>query len=230
MADKPFPTNEADLNLLLQTFKAKLPLHATALGLTPAEVTTESEDADNFNYVITMAPQVMDAKDAYFAFKDLLIDGEISTVQPPMPTFPTVTTPQHPFPGIKKRTRMLIKRIKASPGYTTQIGEDLGLIENDQQGFNPNELFAELKLRAMSDSRVEITFSKQGQDAMQVTFRRKGDTAWTAAGTYTSSPAVHTAPPTVPGDPESREYRGILVKKNDPIGNMSPSYNIVTTP
>ena len=230
MADKPFPTNEADLNLLLQTFKAKLPLHATALGLTPAEVTTESEDAENFNYVITMAPQVMDAKDAYFAFKDLLIDGEISTVQPPMPTFPTVTTPQHPFPGIKKRTRMLIKRIKASPGYTTQIGEDLGLIENDQQSLNPNELFAELKLRAMSDSRVEITFSKQGQDAMQVTFRRKGDTAWTAAGTYTSSPAVHTAPPTVPGDPESREYRGILVKKNEPIGNMSPSYNIVTTP
>jgi len=79
MADKPFPTTEADLNLLLQTLKAKLPLHSAALGLTPAEITAESEDAENFNYLITMAPQVMDAKAAYFAFKDLLRDGDISS-------------------------------------------------------------------------------------------------------------------------------------------------------
>ncbi len=230
MADKSFPTSESDINLLFQTLKAKLPAHKAELGLTDDEITSQSNDADNFGYLITIAPQVSDSKESFFEYKDHIINGEISTVQPPAPTFPSVSPPEHPFPGIVKRARLLIKRIKSATGYTQQIGEDLGLVDNTGNAFVPDLLTAVLKLKAKPNSRVEITFSKQGQEAMLVEYKRKDDAKWNLAGTYTASPATHNLDPAVADEPETRQYRGTLIKKNDPVGNTSPSYTIVTTP
>ena len=230
MADKQFPTTEAELNLLLQSLNTKLPTYSATLGITAPEMTSLSYDAVNFNYIINFAQLVNDSKDAFFAFKEDLIDGEVSNIELPIPTFPTVSMPEAALPGIKKRLRSLLKRIKSAPAYTEQIGEDLGLVEKDASGFNPDDLFAELKPRAISNGRVEISFSKQGMDAMRVEFKRKGESSWSLASVFTASPGIHDAPSVPPDTPESREYRGILIKKNDPIGNMSPSYTIVTTP
>ncbi len=230
LREKKLPTNEAGWNLLLQNFVAKLPGYAIALGLTPTEVTTQADDAQNFDYLITVAQQVTDSKDSFFAFKDLVIDGEISTIQPPPPIFPTISMPQHPFPGIIKRFRLLVKRIKASTGYTEQIGEDLGLLENVPNSIVPQDIVPEMKLKALTGSRVEISFSKKGFDAMRVEYQRKNDTGWQLAGVFTSSPATHELPPELAGEPESRSYRGVLMEKNVAVTQYSPTYTIVTTP
>ncbi len=230
MADKPFPTNEPDINLLLQSLVIKLPAHATPLGIDQAELDALINDASNFTYVLTTAQLVTDSVDAFFAFKDDMFNGDPSTTALIMPTFPTIATPRETLPGIKKRLRALLKRIKASVGYTVQIGEDLGLIENDPGALNPDSITAEIKVRALQDGKVEIVFSKQGMDAIRVDFRRKGDVVWMLAGIYTSSAGIHDTPSVPPGEPEAREYRAIMIKKNVPIGNMSPIYTVVTTP
>lgn len=230
MADKPFPTTEGDLNVFVQNFKVKIVAYVVVLNLLASEISALGDDALNFNYIVNFAQQVEDSKDAFYAFKDELINGGIATAPLIVPTFAPVDMPKEPIAGIKKRLRGLIARIKASAGYTQQIGEDLGLVENDPGSLNPDTLNADIKPRAIADGKVEITFSKQGMSAMRVDFRRKGDVKYEFAGLYPSSPAIHDEPSVPPDVPEQREYRGILIKKNDPIGNVSPSYTIVTTP
>ena len=65
---------------------------------------------------------------------------------------------------------------------------------------------------------------------MRVEFKRKGESNWTLADVFTSSPGIHDAPSVPPDEPESREYRGVLIKKNTAVGNVSPAYTVVTTP
>jgi len=230
MADKGIPQTEAEINIFLQTLDIKLPAYETILAITTEELEDLKNDAQNFDNMLVTTQRIIDSKDAFFEFKENLFKGEPSTVALTPPVFPLISPPQPALPGIIRRLRNLVKRIKTAPGYTIQIGEDLGLVESDPAGFNPDTLTAELKVRAISNGRVEISFSKQGMDAMRVEFKRKGETTWTLAGIFTASPGVHDEASVPPGSPEVREYRGFLVKKNEIVGNASPSYTVVTTP
>jgi hypothetical protein len=230
LRDKPLPTNEAERLIFMQNCVVKLPLYAAALGLTPLEVSTQADDTLNYEYLITVPQQVNDSKDAFYSFKELVIDGAITNVIPPDPTFPVIATPKSATPGIIKRIRLLVKRIKASTGFTDQIGEDLGLLENVPNSIVPQDIVPDMKLKALTGSRVEISFSKKGFDAMRVEYQRKNDNGWQLAGVFTSSPAIHELPPELPGEPESRSYRGVLMEKNVAVTQYSPTYTIVTTP
>ncbi len=64
---------------------------------------------------------------------------------------------------------------------------------------------------------------------MRVEFRRKGED-WSLADVFTASPGIHDVASIPPDEPESRDYRGSLIKKNVEVGNTSPTYTVVTTP
>ncbi len=230
MAEKPFPTNEAETNLLIQNLAAKLPGLAGTLGVASGDVDFIVKQAPNYAYLVTIAQQVSDAKESFTAFKKAVFEGDPVATPPAPPTFPAVSPPSPVASGIENQVKAIIKRIKSSAGYNDTIGEELGLVDGGNNLIDPNNLTAELKFKVLGGSEVQISFSKQGQDAMRVEFRRKGDTKWGLAGVFTSSPGIHDDPPASPGDPESRDYRGTLIKKNKPIGNPSPTYTIVTTP
>lgn len=185
-------------------------------------------NAANYNYLRAVAQQITDSKEAFFQYKNSMFSGPTEgTFEPPV--LPIVTLPELGSPGIETWTKQLIKRIKAAPGYTQQIGEDLGLVMNGGDSLNPADIVPTLTLKALNDGGVEIKFSKQGLDAMRVDYRKKGESTWLFAGVYTSSPGFHSAPSTDDA-PEGREYRGILLKKNEPVSQYSPTYNVVTTP
>ena len=177
-----------------------------------------------------MAQSVSDSKEAFTTFKKAVFDGDPAAPMPAEPTFNSVSMPGGPQSGIVAGIKAIVKRAKTSAGYTETIGDDLGFIEGDNNALDPTTLTAALKIKPLSGSVVQINFSKQGQDAMRVEFRRKGDTKWGLAGVYTASPGIHAEPPVTPDDPESRDYRGTLIKKNVAVGNYSPTYTIVTTP
>ena len=230
LRDKRLPTTEAEWIVFMQNFVAKLASYAATLGLTPTEVSQQADDTLNYEYLVGVAQQVNDSKDSFFSFKELVFDGAITTVIPPDPTFPVIATPKSATPGIIKRIRLLVKRIKASTGFSDQIGEDLGLLENVPNSIVPQDIVPEMKLKALTGSLVEISFSKKGFDAMRVEYQRKNDTGWQLAGVFTSSPATHELPPELAGEPESRSYRGVLMEKNVAVTQYSPTYTIVTTP
>lgn len=230
MADKPFPNTESEVNLLFQTMKTQLPLVNAQLGLAAEDVNFFVKQADNYQYLLNTAQDVSDQKEAFTTFKRSIFEGDPLAPPPTPPIFPVIAAPQPFVNGLENEAKAIIKRIKASAGYNQTIGEQLGLVDTGSASFNPNDLVAALKLTSKSGSNVEIAFSKQGQDAMRVEFRRKGETDWSLAGVFLSSPGTHSVPSVPPDEPESRQYRGILLKKNDPIGNFSPIYTVVTTP
>lgn len=231
MPDKELPNTENGWNLFLQNMSAKIVSLQAILNLTAGEVATLQSDAANYNYVITVAQQIADSKTAFTDFKDELCNGEPSTTAITPPVFAIIGTPNVARPGIIKRTRNLVARIKTSDGYTTTIGEDLDLYTNDPTvPTQPEDLVAALDVKARPQGKVEIAFRRQGMNAMKVEFQRKNDTAWSLAGIYFTSPGFHDEPSVPPGEPESRQYRGILIQGNDEVGNYSPSYTVVTTP
>jgi hypothetical protein len=230
MADKPFPNTESEINLLFQTMKTQLPLVNGQLGLAQADVDFFVKQAGNYQYLLNVAQEISDQKEAFTAFKRSIFEGDMLAPAPTPPAFPTILGPNPFVNGLETEAKAIIKRIKASVAYNQTIGEQLGLIDTGPAPFNPNDLTAALKLKSKSGSVVEIVFSRQGQDAIRVEFRRKSQAEWSLAGVYLSSPGIHAVASVPPDEPESRQYRAILLKKNDPIGNLSPIYTVVTTP
>jgi hypothetical protein len=85
-----------------------------------------------------------------------------------------------------------------------------------------------LKISAKINDRLEIAFGKQGQTSMRVQMRR--NTAdWINVGDPTSTPFTDTTP-SIGGNPEKREYRGVFLQKNDTVGKFSDIVSVVTTP
>ena len=230
MADKEFPRTEAEVNLLLQTMATVLPTVNGQLGLDGTDVAFVIKQAENYQYTLNVAQEISDQREAFTSFKRSLFKGDPLAPAPNPPVFPVIALPNPAANGIEETLKAIIRRIKASAGYNDTIGEQLGLVDTGFNPISPDTLTAELKLKALSNSRVEVAFSKQGQDAMRAEFRRKGDTSWSLAGIYTSSPGVHEVASIPADDPESREYRGVLVKKNQNVGNYSPIYVVITTP
>ncbi len=228
LKDKPLPTNEAEWEQQLEQLNLTVPAHQAELGLSAGDLVRLNAAAVNFAYLRNMADIVEDAKQAFTTYKRNIMNGpETGNFEPPV--FTAIVMPELAEPGIIPWTRNLIQRIKNSTGFTQELGEEFGLLEQVPDPFNPGDIVPELKLKALIDGKVEIKFSKQGLAAMKVFRRKKGESAWADAGTYTNSPGID--PATAPGgEPEAFEYRGILLDKNEPVTQYSPVYTIVTNP
>ncbi len=228
MPEKPFPKSELDINVLLQGLADKLPGYSVQLDLSAGDLTALADNAANFNYLVNISQQVSDSRQAFSDFKNDMFYGEPG-FSPALPTFPTITTPNTRTSGIVPWLRALLKRIKAAPGYTEQMGEDLGLIIDNPTPLVPGDIVPELKITALTDDQIEIKFSKQGLDALRVDWRPAGTEDWLMAGVFTSSPAIyqHNSPGK---NPQSIELRGRLLQKNNPVSQYSPIYQVVTNP
>ena len=120
--------------------------------------------------MLNIAQEVSDQREAFTTFKRSLFAGDPNDPPPTPPVFSSIALPQAAFNGMEAEAKAIIKRIKASAGYNQTIGEQLGLVDTGDAPFNPNDLFAALKCSARAASEVEISFSKQGRDAMRVEF------------------------------------------------------------
>lgn len=228
MPDKPLPKSEAELVVFMENIALKLPDLQVTLGLTNADITAVAANAQNLTYLVNISQTVTDSKEAFFDFKREMLYGEIAST-PSLPTFPTITTPATISGGIITWLKALLKRIKAAPGYTEQIGEELGLIVDNPQPLVPGDIVPELKIAALNDDQIEIKFSKQGLDALRVDWRPAASEDWMTAGVFTSSPGIyqHNSPGK---NPQAIEIRGRLLQKNNPVSQYSPIYQVVTNP
>ncbi|HMO82229.1 MAG TPA: hypothetical protein PKD24_15740 [Pyrinomonadaceae bacterium] len=228
MPDKPFPKSEAEIEQLIDRLEAELPAYQVLLGLTVGDMVRLSNAKANFHYIRDVAGEISGKKESFQDFKNAMFNGpETPTIDPPV--FPVIALPELHEQGIIPFIRSLIKQLKASPNYTEAIGEVLDLVVDSPDHLNPGDIVPELRLKSIEDGEVEIKFSKQGLDAIRIDWRVKDTTEWQNAGTFTTSPAIHSHPST-DGKPEAREYRGRLLKKNVPVSQYSAIYTVVTNP
>ena len=118
-----------DLKFALQVanFGDRLPNVATQLGITPAEVTAAQNDGQFASFIITANLETEKYKQDWTKLKDQVRYGKGGNVLSPFPVaIDTTGAPPAVEVGIEGRFRAIVKKIKASPNYTTAIGEGMG--------------------------------------------------------------------------------------------------------
>jgi hypothetical protein len=118
----------------MQAFKNAVAAYAVTLGLTPAQVTAQADDADYFSYVIACRDIIRNASSQWNSWKTLIRGGgdpppSGAPVAPVLPAaVPAVA------PGVEVRFRALVKQIKGNPAYNEAIGAALGIEGSQQTG------------------------------------------------------------------------------------------------
>ena len=203
--------SSADFSNQLNQCKAGLVTYGATLGLSPAQIQQQSDDADYYDYLQASQQMTLSASQEWTAWKKLMRDGGAnSTAQPQSINLPAVP-PTVPAPGIEVRFRALVKFIKASPSYNVAIGEALG-IEGSQQTGPDLSTVQPVITAALSGNQVNIGWGWQGNSAFLDMCELQVDrgSGWTALAHDTTTPRPTT--PTPPRCPPPR-----------PNGNTAPS-------
>ncbi len=129
------------------------------------------------------------------------------------------------LPEIRRETNNL----KTTRGFNEGDGRTLQVLT---LGGELNTDTYQPKLDAVSKpGRVELTAKKSGVDSINLYMRIKGQAAFKLlAGKRARFPFDDTTPPTVPGQPEEREYQAIGVIGDDEVGQPSDIVSAIFRP
>lgn len=215
------PQNWEEFNAWMQNWNRHLPSIAGKYNLSAEVVTQTAADAAWVKYWAQVRYSVKAQRKQLNDFLDAVAKSEINSAAPAEPTFALPPAKPAPVPnGIRRRIRKIARQIKGSRNYSEADGELLDIIIKEMARTPLNELTPEFKIRTRDGYELEISFKKQGMDALRVELRHKGG-AWTLAAIFTSSPGTFTVTPTTDGDAEQIEIRAVFLKKNNAVGNYS---------
>lgn len=221
-----YPTTLADRIAWHANFAAQAVIDGTAHGLTAAQVTQSGTDSTNVAACVNYVVAVDAYRQAVTAFKDILLDGDIGVTLPIAPTAPTITlVALGSQPAIQARTRQYAALIKASIGYTPEIGERYGIVAPAGAGPTTPSLVA----TALTGSQVSLAVGKGGYAVVAIDGRVAGG-AWSQIGVSMTATYVDGRPPVVAGAPELREYRAQGMASNTRVGALSAIVSAVTVP
>lgn len=126
---KYIPNSDAEKGVWFNNFDAKLPLHAGTLGLSSAEVAAVHDDNTAYQYVIGMVELYRQNLSNLISYKNMLKNASGTQHIGAIPSLPVMPgAPATVAEGVFDRVTKLVTRIKNSPGYSDNIGADLGII------------------------------------------------------------------------------------------------------
>jgi hypothetical protein len=224
------PRNWEEFNVWMQNWNRQLPSVAAKYNI-PADVLAQTAaDAAWVKYWAQVKYSVKTQQKQLNDFLDAVVKGEINSAAPSEPTFTMPPAKPAPVPnGIRQRIRKIARQIKGSRNYSEADGELLDILIKEMERTSLSELAPAFKIRTRDGYELEISFRKQGMDALRLEIRHKGG-AWTLAMILTSSPGAFTVTPTTGGDAEQIEIRAVFLKKNNPTGNYSGIKTAVIAP
>ncbi len=229
MARGPWwPTVLAAQAVVAGNIKIKISNHATALSLTPADITEIQDTCGAFIAAFEYTNQSKGTMQGVTQWRERVFNGDPDVALAPAPP-EFRTAPDIPFPqGVVVRIQRIRDRILLNKGYNQGIGEDLGLIGPEEAPKNPLTTRPELKTAAGNDYTVRLVGSMQSMEAMRVEWAPKGG-AYRTVAFLTSTPANITITPEVPGKPESGSVRAVFVRKNQDFGQYSADYPVTVS-
>jgi hypothetical protein len=192
------PHTDDGLKTWLQKRKVKLPLHAAALGLTPAQVAARQADCNAIIAEIDNVAQKRAALAPAVAAKEATKLAAI---------------------------RLQTRQEKVAAGYTPAIGQDLDIV-GEETDENLAQSRPDLKGQAY-EGYVRLRFKKGGWDGVNLYTRLEGQTAWQFLAHDTNSPYDDQRPLSVPNQPETREYIAIGVVDDVEVGLPSEVVQVV---
>ena len=217
------PSDDEGKDSLLTNVAGKLGTYKTTVGLENSVVTGVQADAAYFHYALNAQKQVANFAQQWTAYKNAARNGTDANLGPePVP--PTLgTAPAAVAPGIFKRLTALVARIKAHPGYTTAIGQDLDIIGAEQTLDTANAKPL-LKLE-LSAGHPNVKWTKGGFDALEIHVDR-GTGIFAYLANDTVPDYLDTAPLPAPGQSALWKYKAIYRLTDQQVGNWSDVVSI----
>lgn len=221
-----YPSRITDLVPWHSNFTIQAAASGTTHGLIAAQVTQIGVDAGIVQTMVNLDQQINDFAQAWTQYRDILLRGTINSVVPAFPNPPVA-------PGavvgtqtaIEGRTRQYANLIKASVGYTQEIGELFGIVP---VGAAPTAT-PKVTGKPEAGSMVNLRTIKAGYAALAIDSRRGGG-AWEQIGVAIKATLRDSRPPMVVGQPEQREYRAQGIVDNERSGPLSDVVSVVTVP
>jgi hypothetical protein len=189
------PRPDAEFAVWLQSFTVKLPAHAVALNITPAEVTQFTNDAAD-------------------------VANKLTDLQNTKTTLQSLTQSKNVlFAEIEKRVRDKVIIIKHQSGYTETIGEDLGIVPPKALGKSASldAVKPEFTAIVLPDM-VRLDWLKSQFDGVVVQSKRGTETSFTFLDKDTKSPYEDTRHNINPDVHEARTYRMRYLVKDQEVG------------
>lgn len=150
MATSYLPTSDAARVTWLNNFNTKMQLYGSQLGFSAAELSSITDDANMFQYVVQLKN---DCRQAAQSFSSLTQALKSTTHQSAMNAFPPVpvagTPPVAVLTGIFARVAAYVQRIRYHVNYTVTIGQELSIIPPPST-FNPATVKPVLKGKVLS--------------------------------------------------------------------------------
>ena len=224
-----FPTTLVDRAAWIDNFAKQFAIIAPSLGFSAADVTSMTQDAEDFR---ALASATTAAEAFMAAIRGFRVSVSEEKVGSPQPVFPTLmlTPPPNGVPaGIFQRLDERVQRIRTAAAYTDEIGALLGIIPAGSRSIVESELVPQIKASTMPGNIVEIRFARGDTDGLFVQIKLDKDGDWSTVGRFMRSPAVIEVPDGT-GAPRSVQIRARYLIGNDPVGQNSNLINVVTTP
>ena len=224
------PRSLPDQLVMFQNVIKKIADYTSELPLTAAQETRIALICDIFISVYNYVSQARATTESLVEWRDFIFNGSpAGDAAPAAPTFAAYSRVTGAFIGIFQEFRDLVDLIKASPGYTRAIGEDLMIVATKAEDAVTPDPTPDLKVTTSQPYTVEVAGSMQGMDAIRVEYQRKGASGWSIAAFLTKLPGEFTITPATPGEPETGHIRAVFTKKNADFGNFSPDYPVTVS-
>jgi len=228
MRNPYLPDSDTGKGAFLTNFDNKIGGYATTFGITPAELTSIHDDAVMFNYMLQMQEAYKTFKQDVTAYKNLLRDGPGGGTMGAVPVAPTLAVPPTSVrKDIFRRFGSYVTRIKGYGAYTEAIGEDLGIV-GDEQTVDISKLKPELKSEIVAGHPV-IKWTKGHADALDIFVDRNDGAGFVFLATDSHPDYTDTTP--LPQGVESAvwEYQAIYKINDEQVGKYSESIKVTVS-
>lgn len=223
---KRIPRDEESFDLMLQNMDSKCDGYRVPLNISTEQLTTLATNAASYHGWRLLKSQFSDTKTSITNFVEILFSGNKKAPLPPTPGLTFDLPPLPAKPGIEKQTNEFIEYLEMQDNFTPAIGQDLGFYEEVADVGASEEKTAEFSAQNISGYQLKITFSLQKQNALRLSYRVKGTTAWTHE-TLTNSPYILELEPDPNGNAVTLEMQARLIKNNKPVGNLSDLKTVI---
>ena len=228
------PTDEPGLADWFENWAAKMDDHGAEHGFSAAEIQQAQDDAILVRNIVSAWQAIQAYRSEFSNFKNLILDGAKDA---PMPAYPQFVVPFAPasagrlLPGVVKRTKSCVRRLRESIAYNEAVGADFRVLPPRSLRIAPNEAKPALRPQVLTSSQIEAAFKKNGFDGIELEVQRGSNAnLWTPVGRFYTSPAEDPTPPSAVELPEIRRYRARYLKRNKPVGEYSDIVSIITKP
>ena len=220
------PTSDAGLVIWMNNFKSKIGTYAPITGITPAEVTSVTNDAAFFQYIVNSLEVFKQTAHNVTQYKNLLKHAVGQQHIGAVPSIPALgIAPTAVTEGVFDRVSKLVQRIKASLNYTENMGQDLGIVA-PSVSIDPETLQPVLTIK-LDAGRPHIKSNKSIADAIDLYVDRKTGTGFVLIARLLKLEFIDTATLSANALIAEWEYKAMYVIGNDNVGIMSSPVSIL---